>query len=216
MILIHQRTRNSSSRTFTRPLRADRAMSATLLPNDRGAGMNLRTKAVIAVLSVMCLCLAPQADAETAKKAAKTTKATKTQKDSKESKESKESKFRLKPGAQQKVCLTCHADFEARLKKPFIHTPVKTGCTACHSPHTSKYPKQLSAEANRICLTCHSGILPKDARSSHKVALEGTCMLCHDPHSSDNKNNLPCGRRCPGRFPGRRMDCVASIFPPAS
>ncbi len=35
------------------------------------------------------------------------------------SKESTESKFRLKPGAQQKVCLTCHAEFEDKLKKPF-------------------------------------------------------------------------------------------------
>jgi DmsE family decaheme c-type cytochrome len=157
----------------------------------------------------MCLCLAPQADAETAKKATKTTKATKTQQ---VSKESTESKFRLKPDARQKVCLTCHADFEGKLKKPFIHTPVKTGCTACHSPHTSNYPKQLSADVSRICLTCHVGILPKDARSSHKVALEGKCIQCHDPHSSDNKNNLlkSGNQLCYGCHKDK-MDAIAKV-----
>lgn len=141
--------------------------------------MKLRASAVILVLSAICLCFAARADAAKANKAAKT------------SKESKETQFRLKPGAQLKVCLGCHSDFEDKLKKPFVHTPItKTGCTACHSPHTSNYPKQLSAAVSTLCLTCHKEILPDGARSAHKVALEGKCVLCHDPHSSDNKFNL--------------------------
>ena len=141
--------------------------------------MKLRASAVILVLSAICLCFAPRAEAAKANKPTKT------------SKESKETQFRLKPGAQLKVCLTCHSDFEDRLKKPFVHTPLtKTGCTACHSPHTSNYPKQLSADVSALCLTCHKGILPDGARSAHKVALEGKCVLCHDPHSADNKFNL--------------------------
>ena len=158
--------------------------------------MSLRTSSVIAVLSVLFLSLALQASAaeapaEAPKKATKTTKAkaTKTKQDT--TKESKESRFRLKPGAQQQVCLTCHADFEDKLKKQFVHTPVvKAGCTACHNPHTTKFPKQLSAEASRICFNCHEGILPKNARSTHKVVLEGKCILCHDPHSAEYRANL--------------------------
>jgi len=147
--------------------------------------MRLRASAIIVVLSAICLCLAPQADAAKAQKAAKAAKATKA------ASVDKETQFRLKPGAQQKVCLTCHADFEDRLKKPFIHTPItKTGCTACHSPHASNYPKQLYTDASALCLTCHKEILPDNARSTHKAALEGKCTQCHDPHSADNKFNL--------------------------
>jgi DmsE family decaheme c-type cytochrome len=148
--------------------------------------MKLRS-AIILVLSAICLCFAPQADAAKAQKATKAHKATKAPTGDVD----KDAKFRLKPGARQKVCLTCHADFEERLKKAFVHTPIKTiGCTACHSPHASNYPKQLSADPSALCLTCHKDILPDDARSKHKAALEGKCVQCHDPHSSDNKFNL--------------------------
>ena len=40
---------------------------------------------------------------------------------------SQDNPFRLKPDARLKICLTCHADFEDKLKKPFIHTPIKRG-----------------------------------------------------------------------------------------
>jgi DmsE family decaheme c-type cytochrome len=225
MIRMHPAIRNCSSPISTPRLRADLAMNATSLRNDRGVGMNLRMKVVIAVLSILCLGVAPRAGAETAPKAPKASKTatetkanqkkkeTKEIKGSKESKESKDSKFRLKPGAQQKICLTCHADFEEKLKKKFVHTPVlKTGCTACHSPHATNYPKQLAAEPSRICLTCHGGILPKDARSSHKVAVEGKCIQCHDPHSSDNKNNLlKGGNELCYSCHKNKMDAIATV-----
>jgi len=147
--------------------------------------MKVRIYIVLSALSALCICLAPPAYAAKAAKAAKATKATKT------STESDETKFNLKPGAEQKVCLTCHPAFEDVLKKQYIHTPVKKpGCIACHNPHTATFPKQLSAEVSKLCLTCHDRIMPKDARSTHKVVLEGKCVQCHDPHASDNKNNL--------------------------
>src|SRR5512135_57958 len=170
--------------------------------------MNAPTRFAIAVLAALCLCLPTPlraAAADKTNKAGKTTKTTKPATSSKptltakpavteaveESKESKESKFKLKPGAQQKVCLTCHPTFEELLKKPFVHTPLKkTGCTACHSPHTSNHPKQLAADVSKLCLMCHKEILPDGARSTHKVALEGKCVECHDPHAADNKFNL--------------------------
>ena len=46
-----------------------------------------------------------------------------------------ENKFRLKPGAQGKNCLTCHVEFQDKLKLPSVHTPVKSGeCVSCHNP----------------------------------------------------------------------------------
>ena len=100
-------------------------------------------------------------------------------------------KFRLKPGAQGKVCLDCHEGFKEKLKLPFLHTPVKKGnCSDCHNPHTSAYGKLLAEDVNRICFTCHEGIVPGKARSAHKVVVEGNCVKCHDPHGAKNKGNL--------------------------
>lgn len=100
-------------------------------------------------------------------------------------------KFRLKPGAKGKLCLNCHANFQERLKSPFVHTPVKTGeCTGCHSPHVSSHGKLLASEASKVCYRCHSAVIPQNARSSHKVVVDGNCVKCHDPHAANNKSNL--------------------------
>jgi predicted CXXCH cytochrome family protein len=99
--------------------------------------------------------------------------------------------YRLKPGAKGKICTNCHVDFQDKLKRPFLHTPVKQGdCSGCHNPHTSSHGKLLEADPSRICLRCHEGIAPKKAKSTHKVVVEGKCTGCHDPHSADNKWNL--------------------------
>lgn len=102
-----------------------------------------------------------------------------------------ENKFRLKPGAQGKVCFTCHVDFEKKMKSAFVHTPVKNGnCAGCHNPHTSSHGKMLAADTSRICSQCHKAILPDNPRSVHKAVAEGNCVNCHDPHASNNKFNL--------------------------
>lgn len=102
-----------------------------------------------------------------------------------------EDKFRLKPGAKGKVCLTCHETFKEKLKLPFVHTPVKAGdCSDCHNPHTSAHGKLLAEDISKLCFSCHEGIVPEKARSAHKVVVEGNCVRCHDPHAASNKNNL--------------------------
>jgi len=99
--------------------------------------------------------------------------------------------FRLKLGAQGKICLDCHPGFQNKLTSKFVHTPVKTGqCVGCHSPHTSAHGKLLSASPNAICATCHASVVPAGAVSRHKVVIEGNCVTCHDPHASSNKANL--------------------------
>jgi predicted CXXCH cytochrome family protein len=99
--------------------------------------------------------------------------------------------FKLKPDARGKLCLNCHDKFTDVLKKPFVHTPVKTGqCSGCHDPHTSNHGKLLEAEPNRICVKCHAGIVPGKRMSIHKIVEEGNCVKCHDPHASGSKFNL--------------------------
>ena len=99
-----------------------------------------------------------------------------------------QNKFRLKPDAKGKLCLSCHDKFKEKLKSQFVHTPVKTGeCSECHNPHSSSHGKLLDADPNKICNKCHEGIVPKNAKSSHKVVMDGNCVKCHDPHASNNK-----------------------------
>ncbi len=105
-----------------------------------------------------------------------------------------ENKFKLKPGAEGKLCLGCHVDFEDKLKQKSVHTPVKSGeCSECHNPHTSAHGKLLDASGRGVCLKCHDGIVPGKPVSAHKPAIEGSCTSCHDPHASDSKANLSKG-----------------------
>ncbi len=98
---------------------------------------------------------------------------------------------KLLPGAEGKLCLGCHQDFEARLHKPFVHTPMKEGkCTDCHRAHASQHGKLLDQDASKICLGCHAAVIPAGAKSVHAPVAKGSCVACHDPHSSDDKFEL--------------------------
>ena len=102
--------------------------------------------------------------------------------------------YRLKEADQKKACLACHADFGEKLKKAFVHTPVRSGeCTECHDPHVSSHGKLLSGDAGRLCFGCHGGVIPAAARSTHKVVADGECQKCHDPHAADTKAILVAG-----------------------
>ncbi len=107
-------------------------------------------------------------------------------------KPSAEPDFRkLKPGAVGKVCLECHADFQEKLDRKFVHTPVRDRqCTDCHSPHASSHGKLLAEEPSRICATCHGEMQPAQAKSTHPPVTKSNCTACHDPHGSDAKFNL--------------------------
>jgi predicted CXXCH cytochrome family protein len=100
-------------------------------------------------------------------------------------------KFKLKAGANGKLCLDCHSgDFEAALKKPFVHTPVKSrDCIGCHNPHASSHGKLLADDAGKVCAGCHS-VVPEKPKSTHKPVANGGCVTCHDPHASSFKFNL--------------------------
>jgi DmsE family decaheme c-type cytochrome len=99
--------------------------------------------------------------------------------------------FRLKAGAEGKICITCHEEFEENLRKRSVHTPVaEKECSGCHNPHTSRHAMLLAAESGEMCQECHDDLFPAEVRSSHEVFVNGECASCHDPHASDNDMNL--------------------------
>jgi DmsE family decaheme c-type cytochrome len=77
---------------------------------------------------------------------------------------------------QDLVCNKCHSD----KRGPFVfeHEPVRTeGCTACHTPHASVYPRMLiTARVNTLCLQCHEQI-PTGPHSQNLA--RHACIMCH-------------------------------------
>jgi predicted CXXCH cytochrome family protein len=99
--------------------------------------------------------------------------------------------YKLKKGAEGQLCLGCHVKFEAQLKKPAVHTPVKARqCAGCHSPHASQHGKLLADDVGLICQRCHGSVVPKAPKSIHKPVAENACATCHAPHASDNPKVL--------------------------
>ena len=102
-----------------------------------------------------------------------------------------EGKFKLKPGATGKLCLSCHTAFSAKMKAKHVHTPLVEGeCSSCHNPHASDHGVLMEDDADSICYKCHDDVVPEKAISTHQVVAEGKCVSCHDPHSSENPANL--------------------------
>jgi predicted CXXCH cytochrome family protein len=105
--------------------------------------------------------------------------------------------FKLKKGAEGKLCLECHAgQLDEVLKRPFVHTPVRSReCTGCHNPHASDHGKLLGGEPSKACLACHQ-VVPSGARSRHRPIEEKGCT-CHEPHAASSSTRE--GRQRPVR-----------------
>jgi len=84
---------------------------------------------------------------------------------------------------QDFICVKCHSD----KRGPFVfeHEPVRVeGCMACHTPHSSVYPRMLiTARVDTLCLQCHLDI-PQGPHTNPRVQ---TCIMCH---SSIHGSNL--------------------------
>jgi predicted CXXCH cytochrome family protein len=101
----------------------------------------------------------------------------------------------LKPPASSRdtaaLCVSCHEDIAARLKKPHRHAPVAAGnCTACHDPHGSAYRFQLQADGNRACTSCHEDIAQALAQTHVHAPAAASCQVCHDPHAASVRSQL--------------------------
>jgi predicted CXXCH cytochrome family protein len=85
------------------------------------------------------------------------------------------------------LCLDCHEEFVAVLKRPHTHAPARSACTACHNPHNAKQPKLLVEERLALCTSCHANIkaISATAKVKHGALSVGTqCTNCHNPHGS--------------------------------
>jgi len=144
---------------------------------------------------------------------------------------------------QPDLCFSCHD--KAQFSKTNAHAALSMGCTSCHNPHASKYPKLLSSPMPDICYTCHdkSAFTKKDV---HPPVATGGCSTCHQPHSGDiarlltspvpdlcimchekmssgkhvmaghgSGNHPLSGRPDPSR-PGKELSCISCHSPHAS
>lgn len=85
------------------------------------------------------------------------------------------------------LCYQCHD--KAKFNKKNVHPALEMGCTSCHDPHSSKYPKLLIAEVPDLCMNCHEKA-KFTKKNVHEPVAEGACLTCHTPHSSDNTSLL--------------------------
>ena len=104
--------------------------------------------------------------------------------------------YKLKPGADGELCLSCHEVFQQKLKLRHVHEPAAEGqCSECHNPHASKHGALLHTEPNLICQECHDDLLPDKTVSVHEVVADGLCTDCHDTHASKNRDLLVTPRK---------------------
>ena len=100
--------------------------------------------------------------------------------------------FKLKPGAQGKICLKCHTTFQKTLKSRAVHSPIKTGnCSDCHDPHTSSHKMLLSANITDLCSSCHKEVLPAKARSGTHLFLP-LISIIQLPNRVNHSATFPC------------------------
>jgi len=97
------------------------------------------------------------------------------------------------------LCYTCHEEIKTDLSSlPQVHLAMNSGCTSCHSPHSSDEKNILVAQQKKLCLSCHNKDVTatgektvniKKLLSYSKVVhppVEGGCVVCHQPHASQN------------------------------
>ena len=149
--------------------RQNPAMRVTSLRRNRVAYMRLRETCIFILLICLMLCFSSAlAQAE--------------------------GKFKLKPGARGKLCLSCHSTFSDKMKERHIHTPLAKGdCSGCHNPHASNHAMMMDGDADSICYKCHDSAVPEAAASVHQMVADGECIACHDPHASAYPGNLVKG-----------------------
>ncbi|MCL4523130.1 MAG: hypothetical protein M1453_08220 [Acidobacteria bacterium] len=93
---------------------------------------------------------------------------------------------------ESNLCLTCHTQIEALLKKPTQHAAVDMGCATCHTTHRSEPAGEpegifhLNKPPAALCLECHGADVPALRKAHQDQPIEkANCAECHNPHGSD-------------------------------
>lgn len=87
------------------------------------------------------------------------------------------------------ACLACHREQAAHWA---FSAHAGTGCTACHTIHTSTDPVQQDALEFQVCTGCHERERAEQIRFSRHPLQEGhlQCSDCHAPHGGAAMNGL--------------------------
>jgi predicted CXXCH cytochrome family protein len=75
----------------------------------------------------------------------------------------------------------------------YRHRALATGCTDCHSPHTSDQRFELKSPVPSLCSQCHEKTFrgQEAAEVKHSPFTESpSCLNCHNPHLSQNDHLL--------------------------
>lgn len=115
------------------------------------------------------------------------------------------SEKKLLKRSPKEMCLSCHQDQTAHLRRKSVHAPFRDGdCTKCHEAHAGDHPTLTRKPAElELCESCHKRHgHPVDVKMSAKLSLlpnskaklnrEGkvTCLTCHSSHAADQENLL--------------------------
>jgi len=85
--------------------------------------------------------------------------------------------------AEPTLCVNCHSEREGIADLPTPHPAAVDGCTDCHDPHATDFPRLLRKRQAEVCADCHD--LESLAEPHHKlVSAATTCTNCHDPHGT--------------------------------
>ena len=84
------------------------------------------------------------------------------------------------------LCYKCHKKLAARVKGyRYLHGPIGMGgCTMCHNPHASNFPKPILNEVTNLCVNCHEMKEVLQETVVHQVIKTKGCTACHHPHGS--------------------------------
>jgi predicted CXXCH cytochrome family protein len=77
------------------------------------------------------------------------------------------------------LCFMCHDEVEKQVKSAKVaHKALDSGCTACHTPHDSRYAHLFKGPQTEVCGACHE---MKFTRYHGIIGAVG-CQACHEPH----------------------------------
>lgn len=93
-----------------------------------------------------------------------------------------------------RLCASCHGDLEGEtLARRFavVHAPVASGgCTFCHDPHRSAWPRLLKApDGPGLCGRCHDPAV-SERICTRSDRSDADCLHCHLPHAGPARGLL--------------------------
>lgn len=87
------------------------------------------------------------------------------------------------------LCVSCHSEREGLDALPTPHPAAVDGCTGCHDPHATDFPRLLRRRQAEVCADCHD-LASLGSTHGNLVSAGTTCTSCHDPHGTKTRKLL--------------------------